>query len=201
MQSKAAFELAYQDIKTAFAYYLQHYNQGRPIIIAGHSQGSLLAERLLKEFFDGTALSRQLVAAYVVGWVVPENLFYNLPLCKDSVKTGCICSWRTYRNGYTPSFKKNETFAVYVTNPISWTTEDVFVSRKMNKGSLLTKFNKLYKKTTDAKIQNGFVYTRKPRFPWSFLFFTKNYHVGDINLYYMNIRENVKQRIDNYWKK
>ena len=54
-----------EDVKAAFQYYLEHYNNGRPIIIASHSQGTTHAKRLLKEFFDGTALQHQLVAAYL----------------------------------------------------------------------------------------------------------------------------------------
>ena len=75
-----AFHLAYQDLKTAFQYYLDHYNNGRPIIIASHSQGSTHAIRLLKEFFDGKPLMHQLIAAYVVGMYIPQGSFTNLPL-------------------------------------------------------------------------------------------------------------------------
>ena len=53
--AKAAFELAYQDLKAAFVYYLENWNKGRPIIIAAHSQGTQHAKRLMKEFFDGHA--------------------------------------------------------------------------------------------------------------------------------------------------
>ncbi|MEY2646843.1 MAG: hypothetical protein RL158_819, partial [Bacteroidota bacterium] len=52
LKALAAFELAYQDVKAAFEYYLAHYNNGKPIIIASHSQGSTHSKRLLKEFFD-----------------------------------------------------------------------------------------------------------------------------------------------------
>jgi hypothetical protein len=45
-------------VKTAFLYYLQHYNNGRPIIIASHSQGATHGKRLLKEFFDGKELQK-----------------------------------------------------------------------------------------------------------------------------------------------
>src|SRR5215218_1133576 len=48
----AAFDTAYADVKKAFEYYLQHHNNGKPMIIAGHSQGAMLGKRLLKEFFD-----------------------------------------------------------------------------------------------------------------------------------------------------
>ena len=195
VKSKAAFAIAYADIKSAFEYYLLHYNHDRPIIIAGHSQGALMAEKLLHDYFENKPLEKQLVAAYIIGWPVPKTYFKNLPMCSDSSQTGCICSWRTLRKNYVPSYLKNENGNAWVTNPLSWTMNEDFVSRKMNKGSVLTKFNKVYKRAADAQIQNGLLYTRRPKFPWSFLFFTKNYHVGDINLYYINMRENVKTRI------
>lgn len=198
--SKAAFELAYADIKKAFEYYLQHFNNGRPIIIASHSQGSKLAERLLKEFFEDKLLYNKLVVAYILGWPVPKEYFTSLRICNDSLQTGCICSWRTFRKGYVPAFLENENGNSYVTNPLNWTSDDTYASKKLNKGSVLTKFNKVYKGTTDAQISNGFLYVKKPVFPWSFLYFTKNYHIGDINLFYLNIRENVRKRIGLFWK-
>jgi hypothetical protein len=202
-KEKAAktFDLAYEDIKNAFGYYLKNWNNGRPIIIASHSQGSLHAERLLKEFFEGKPLQHKLVVAYVIGWPVPKEYFSSLKMCSDSLQTGCVCSWRTFRNGYIPPLLKNENGNSYVTNPLNWTTGNEYASKKLNKGSVLTHFNKVYKQTTDAQISNGLLYVKKPKFPWSFLFFTKNYHVGDINLFYMNIRENIKGRIDAFRKK
>ncbi len=199
LKSKAAFEQAYADIKAAFVYYLSHYNQGRPIIIAGHSQGAFLSERLLKEFFENKPLSKQLVAAYIVGWPVPGHYYSSLSVCADSLQTGCFCSWRTYRIGYRPPFMQREKDTALVTNPLSWTTGPEFVSRTQNKGALV-RYNKLYHKSTDAQIKDGLLYTRKPRFPWSFLYRSKNYHVGDINLYYMDIRHNVAQRIAAFLK-
>lgn len=196
----AAFELAYTDIKNAFEYYLKNWNGGRPIIIASHSQGSLLAERLLKEYFEGKPLKNKLVVAYIIGWPVPKDYFSSLKICEDSLQTGCICSWRTVRNGFIPFYLKNENGNSFVTNPITWTSTNEFVSRKLNRGSVLTKFNKIYLGTTDAQISNGLLYTRKPKFPWSFLYMSRNYHVGDINLYYINIRDNVRQRINMFWK-
>jgi pimeloyl-ACP methyl ester carboxylesterase len=200
-QSHAAYEIAYSDIKAAFEYYLKHYNKGRPIIIAGHSQGAFMAERLLKEFFEDKPLKNKLVVAYLAGWPVPKTYFTSLEMCADSLQTGCLCSWRTFKNGFVPFYLKNENGNSFATNPITWTTSTEFASRKLNKGSILTKFNKLFKNTADAQIKNGLLYTRKIKFPWSFLLTSKNYHVGDINLYYVNIRENVSRRIAMYWKK
>jgi len=197
----AAFELAYQDLKNAFDYYLETWNKGRPIIIAGHSQGSMLGERLLKEYFEGKALMNQLVAAYLIGWPVPKNYFSALKMCEDSLQTGCICSWRTFRKGFVPFYLKKENGNSYVTNPLTWTTGNEYASRKLNRGSVLTKFNTVYKQTTDAQTSNGLLYINKPKFPWSFLYFTRNYHIADINLYYLNIRENVSKRTDLFRKK
>ncbi len=207
-----AFSMAYEDIKAAFEFYLQTWNKERPFIIAAHSQGSFLAERLLKEYFDVASnpdntnegivpLKNKLVAAYIIGWPVPKNYFTSLKMCTDSLQTGCICSWRTVRKGFIPYRLKNDKSNNLVTNPLSWTTGSEYISRQMNKGSVLTNFNKVYKQTTDAQISNSFLNVNKPKFPWSFLYFSRNYHVGDINLFYMNIRDNVRQRINSYWKR
>gem|GEM_PF-4872180 len=40
----------------------------------------------------------------------------------------------------------------------------------------------------------------KPNVFGKILFNKKNYHVGDINLFYLNIRQNVKTRIGAFWK-
>lgn len=201
-KAATAFELAYADLKSSFEYYLKTWNKGRPIIIAAHSQGSLLGERLLKEYFQDSLLSlrKQLVAAYIIGWPVPKEYFVSLKMCEDSLQTGCICSWRTVKKGFVPFYAKKEKGNSYVTNPLTWTTGTEYAPRKLNKGSLLTQFNRLYKQTTDAQIDNGFLYINKPKFPWSFLFFKRNYHIADINLYYINIRENVAKRIGMYFK-
>jgi hypothetical protein len=197
-QQEEVFDKAYTDIKNAFEYYLLHWNSGRPIIIAGHSQGAKFAERLLKDYFEDKPLYNKLVVAYIAGWPVPEKYFASLKMCADSLQTGCICSWRTLRNGYVPSYLRTENGNSQVTNPLTWTTDDQYAPRKLNKGSVLFKFNKLYKYTTDGRIANGFLYVKKPKFPWSFLYFRRNYHVGDINLFYVNIRENIGQRIRSF---
>ena len=194
-----AFATAYADIKAAFEYYLKNYNHGRPIIIASHSQGSTHALHLLKDFFENKPLQKQLVAAYIVGMTIPKNSFSSLKMCEDSLQTGCVCGWRTFREGYKAPYIEAEKDFSLVTNPITWKTDSEYAHKKMNSGSVLLKFNKVYKRTTDAQIYEGVLWVKRPKFPWSFLYSTKNYHVGDINLYYMNIRKNVGQRINSYF--
>ncbi|MEO8852771.1 MAG: DUF3089 domain-containing protein, partial [Ginsengibacter sp.] len=94
--ANSALDTAYEDVRNAFIYYLKNYNNGRPIIIASHSQGTLHAGRLLKEFFEGKPLQKQLVCAYIIGLPVFTNYFSELSPCKDSTQTGCFVTWRTF---------------------------------------------------------------------------------------------------------
>lgn len=193
--SGPVFAEAYNDIRAAFQEYMKEYNHGRPIIIAGHSQGALMAERLLREFFDGKDLRKQLVAAYVVGWPVMRNYFQELRVCSTPQQTGCFCSWRTFQEGYQPGYIEKEPTTAYVTNPLNWSTDGDYAPRELNKGSVLRNFSQVIPNTTDARVNGGVLWVKKPRFPGSVLFLSRNYHIGDINLFYMNLRENVEQRI------
>lgn len=192
------FNLAYNDVKEAFEYYLEHYNNGRPIIIASHSQGTKHAGRLLKEFFENKPLYKNLICAYIIGMPIPENYFSAIPVCKDSSQTGCYVGWRTYKKGYTPDFIKNEKFKCVVVNPLNWKISDEEVSIKKNKGGVLKNFNKIVPHVVDAKINNNILWSCKPDVFGKMFFTAKNFHIGDINLFYMNIRENVDVRIQSY---
>ena len=70
-----AWNIAFKDVKNAFQYYLENFNEGKPIIIASHSQGSMHAKELIKIFFDDKPLKNQLVAAYLVGTRILPNEF------------------------------------------------------------------------------------------------------------------------------
>ena len=200
VDAQKALNLAYEDVRSAFQYYLDHFNHGHPIIIAAHSQGSSHAIRLLREFFDGKPLQQRLVVAYVAGMNIPLNAFTQLEPCRDSMQTGCFCGWRTFKNGYEPNLivKYQES---YVTNPLNWQTNDAYAGYDLNKGAVLIKFNKLYPRVTDAQIHNNILWVNRPKFPGGFLYRLNNYHVADINLFYINIRRNVRTRIEAFRKK
>ncbi|MES1224694.1 MAG: DUF3089 domain-containing protein [Bacteroidota bacterium] len=192
---RAALRNAYKDVRAAFLYYLEHYNHGRPVIIASHSQGSTHAIRLLREFFDDNVKKKKLIAAYIPGMTIKKSYFTYLTPCKDSSATGCFVGWRTFKVGYEPDFVKEENGDCFVTNPLTWTTTDEYAPKSLNKGGVLTGFNKIVPEVADAQIHDDVLWTHKPHFPGSFFFRRKNYHVGDINLYYMNIRENLRTRV------
>jgi hypothetical protein len=192
----AAFDLAYKDIKNAFIYYLEHYNQGRPIIIASHSQGTTHSTRLLKEFFDGKPLAKQLVCAYLIGMGVKKNQYEKISVCNDPLQTGCFVSWRTYRNDFKDSIINRTDSSIAVVNPITWSTTNEIIGREKQQGAVLYNFNKLYQHTQGAQVEGNALWVSHPRFPGSFLYNKKNYHAGDINLFYVDIRKDVSRRID-----
>lgn len=201
-EAATAFEIAYADVKSAFEFYLKNYNHNRPLIIASHSQGTKHAGRLLKEFFENKPLQNQLVCAYIIGMPVAENYFTSLKPCSDSLATGCFVSWRTFkRESAEPQFILNEKFTSVVINPLTWTNETGFVSSQQNKGGVLKNFNHVVPHVVSAQIHNNILWSSKPDVPGKILYTQKNYHVGDINLFYMNIRENAAARINAFLRK
>lgn len=160
-----------------------------------------MAIRLLKDYFDNKALQKNLVAAYLVGWPIAQNIFETITVCSTPVQTECFCGWRTYRVGYLPEYIPKEAAVSYVTNPLTWRTDTLYAGRELNKGSVLRDFNEIVPATADARIHNGILWSGKPQFRGSVFFTTRNYHIADINLFYMNIRENVEQRIYSFLKK
>lgn len=200
-KANTAFDTAYSDVKRAFQYYFYHFNNGRPIIIASHSQGTVHAKRLLKEFFEGKPLQRQLVCAYLVGMPVFVNYFSSIKPCADSTATGCFVSWRTLQEGYMPDFVKKETQKSYVINPLNWSMDTAMAPAGLNKGAVLRNFNRVIPGLVHAQIHENVLWVNKPKFPGSILLKMKNYHIADYNLFYENVRENTGTRIRAFLKK
>lgn len=196
------FKFAYEDVKNAFQYYLDNWNNSRPILIAAHSQGSTHAKRLLKEFFESKPLSKKLVAAYIIGIAIEENYFTELSPCNDSNQINCFIGWRTYRTDFLTEKIKNEKFVSVVTNPLTWQTQNnSYGSFEQNKGAILLSFNNVKKNIIDAQIHDNVLWISRPKLWWSWFYPIRNYHIADINLFYVDIRMNVLNRINNYFLK
>jgi hypothetical protein len=200
VNARKAFEIAYKDVKEAFENYLKYHNNGRPIIIASHSQGTTHSALLIKEFFDGKPLQKQLVAAYLLGMPVSKKYYENISPCENANDVGCIISWRTFKINYNPS-KVPKGDSILVTNPLSWKTNDEYVPKSANLGGVMLDFAKVRSEFTDAQVNNGVLWASKPKFPFSFLYWNRNYHPGDINFYYYNIQQNAIDRINSHLKK
>jgi len=103
-------EIAYADVAAAFQYYLDHDNQGRPLVLLGHSQGSTMLRMLLQRKFDQVPeLRSRLITALLIGGdvLVPPGgkvgeTFQNLPVCTSETETGCVLAFRSYAEGYPP---------------------------------------------------------------------------------------------------
>jgi hypothetical protein len=131
----------------------------------------------------------------------PEHYFKKIFPCKDSLSTGCFAGWRTYKSNYNDTtYILKEKFKSWVTNPLSWKTDTMYMDKSYNKGGILKNFNTLKPYLVDAQVHGNILWCNKPKFFGSFLLKTSNYHIGDINLYYLNIRENVQTRIKMYYK-
>ncbi len=187
-----ALELAYRDVEAAFDHYLAHWNDGRPFIVAAHSQGAYLGMRLLRQRIEGTPLQGRLVVAYLVGWPVRQHYFTQIPPCITAEQTGCFCSWRTWRRDAAPQLPPQP--EVVCTNPLTWSIQEGRADRSLNLGGVLRHLCKVYPALTDAEVYQGYLLASKPHFPGRFLLTRKNYHVGDLNLYYINVRKNAEER-------
>ena len=196
---QAALDLAYTDVKAAFQYYLAHYNQGRPIVLAGHSQGTAHATRLLHEFFDhDPKLRRQLVAAYLIGFKVRPDEYQTIRPCPDSLATGCFVTYNSVAAGH--DFPPFHPYAA--TNPLTWMLDTLLAPAALNRGGVGMDFKRLDPRVTTAQIHHGLLWVTPPK-PGGYPRFLlpgrpelrHSFHIADYGLFYMNIRENAQARV------
>ncbi len=199
---KKALDLAYNDLRDAFIYFIENYNNGRPFIIASHSQGTLHAKRLISEFIDGKKIQKKLIAAYLVGWKVDPDEFDNLKPMSSPDEIGGFVAWNTYKiNKYPRKNTYEEYFRGGVTsNPITWDKSTV-TDKSLHKG-LLYRDLKVFPKSLSIKVIDGMVWSTVPNLPGK-LFFSaiKDYHFADINLFWVDIQKNAKLRVKQWFLK
>lgn len=195
-KTEQAFKMAYWDVRAAFLYYLKHYNNGRPFVLAGHSQGGSHLISLLMEFENATFMKEQMVVAYIVGMPVFNHYFQQLKPCENESQTNCYCSWSTFAYNFSPT---NFYSGAVVTNPINWTIDGTYANYEDNLGGVGFRFNRVIPNFTDARSKDGILWIRKPNYFLGKLPIN-NYHIADINLFWMNIRKNVADRINSYNK-
>ena len=197
-----ALNLAYNDIKEAFTYYLENFNNDKPFIIASHSQGTVHAKRLIAEFIDGKELQKKLIAAYLVGIKVFEDEFKNIKPMNSANETGGFVTWNTFKFNKYPRKDNYENWfkGGVTTNPITW-DDSKETKKDLHKG-LLYRDLKIFSQNIDIKLIDGIVWSTVPNVPGKILLQTvRSYHFADINLFWEDIRENAKLRVDQWFRK
>ncbi|MEL6591957.1 MAG: DUF3089 domain-containing protein, partial [Bacteroidota bacterium] len=193
---RKALELAYEDVKSAFEYYLEHYNQGRPFFIASHSQGSMHAIRLTREYLDGGTFGERLVAAYILGWPFQADTFQSIPVCNDPRQTGCVMGWCTFREGYEPGNLNTFYQDAVVVNPLNWKADGTPATAEEHDGFLKGNYKSFKKEALSVRQHQGILWTSNPIPVLGAT--VKNYHVGDFNLFWLDVRENAAERLEAY---
>jgi len=101
--------LGYNDVLDAWNYYLQHDNQGRGVVLIGHSQGSGVLTQLIKNEIDGKPVQSRIVSALLLGTSLPVpkgkdvgGAFQSLPLCHSAKQTGCVVTYASFRSNVPP---------------------------------------------------------------------------------------------------
>jgi Protein of unknown function (DUF3089) len=218
---KAALQLAYEDVERAFDYFIEHYNQGRPFILAAHSQGSVHVRTLLERRITGTPLRERLVAAYPIGFGIDREEMAktvpDVPVCESAEQIGCVVTWNAVGPHAQPWGDPRKNICV---NPLTWRADGAAAQASLNLGGVtypgtfegtladvkgvpqdfIAAKPVLETGVADAQCVDGMLlvkeihsknYAARPMG-------RDNYHIYDYNLFHMNLRKNVEQRVKKY---
>ncbi len=202
------FDIAYSDIKEAFLYYLKHENHGRPIILAGFSQGAQMCLKILEDFFRDEELNTQLVAVYALGWPLEKEFVKKNPHIKPAQNEndfGVVVAFDCEAPELNSSPINPENLKSYSINPLNWKTDSTPANKDLNLGACFTDYSG--KITSEIKnfcgcyIEEGRGVLKVPGitssdFPPVVSFLPLgSYHVYDYLFFFRNLQENVKTRI------
>lgn len=105
-----AYQTAYGDVLDAWTHYIANDNDGRGVILVGHSQGAGMLRRLVREEIDTEPVLRdRLVAAYLLGTDFPVPVgedvggeLAEIPLCRAADQVGCVVAYASYPASLPP---------------------------------------------------------------------------------------------------
>jgi len=190
----------------AFDYYIKYKNNGRPFILAGHSQGSNVLLNLLSEYMaKNPDVYKRMIAAYVIGYSVTNTYLAKNPHLKfaqGADDTGVIISYNTQSPDLAAGKNPVVLPGALVINPITWTTSSVLADKSMGLGSFMPVDGVLVKvqQYADAQVDaaKGALITTANPTGLQLGFGPGVYHSYDYPFYYFNLRENAANRISNY---
>ena len=215
-EGQRAVNLAYRDVLQAFDQFRQSVDEATPIILAGHSQGSLHLTRLLSEEVTNKPIADRIVATYAIGW--PISIQHDLPAmgmpaCDNPSQTGCVISWSSYAEPADPSLML-EAYSntrgldgvlradspILCSNPINGTVGGAAImdgnlgtlvpGNDLSDGELLTG-------AVPARCdERGILLIGDPPEMGNYVLPGNNYHVYDIPLFWANLQEDVARRAE-----
>lgn len=196
------------DVEQAFDYYMTHFNAGRPFILAGHSQGSLVLIRLLKDAFNDVERKNKLVTAYLIGYTVTNSDLSacGLELATSAQQTGAIITYNTQSEDATGSPVLLD--GALCVNPLSWTNTSEVAPKERNLGAVFFTdtgdVDSIVPHFTNAWIDaNGALVAGNVEVEtYSDAYFPEGvFHKFDYSFFYNNLVENVGVRINAYQQK
>ena len=206
---KPYLDIAYDDVSAAFEYYMENINDGRPLILAGFSQGAQHALRLLEDYFDDPEYSDLLVAAYCIGWrITAEDLEKSphLKMAEGEDDTGVIVMFSTEAPEADSSIIVPEGIRTLGINPLNWRTDSTLADRSLNIGACFTDYSGAI--TGEMPNLTG-CYLDEDRgtlkavdiIPEDYsnsLFPDGVYHLYDYQFFFRNLEENVRTRLESW---
>ncbi len=202
-----------KDVTAAFDYYIKHYNNNKPFILVGHSEGANVLLLLLKNYMhDNPDIYSRMICAYVIGYPITAefiNANPHLKFAEGADDTGVIISYNTQ----SPSVVAGANLVMgnqigLVINPINWKKDETLATVSESLGSYmpidsLGNFGKvlgfadaiinLNKGVLECSSVND-----SAMFKISGALGLGVYHSFDISFYYYNLRENAEMRINNF---
>ena len=192
-----------EDVYAALDYYFAHLNCGRPFILSGHSQGTILMIRVLADYMRRRPEEySRMVAAYVPGYSITRDYLRENPhlrFAEGADDTGVIISYNTEaptHEGINPVVLPG---AVAI-NPVSWSRGYERAPKEQSRGSVIK--GRFIPQYADAQIEEGtgrlVCTTAEPRRLHSNFFPDGIYHMHDFGLYFYDLRRNAETRIEKY---
>ncbi|MFN4112776.1 MAG: DUF3089 domain-containing protein [Sphingomonadaceae bacterium] len=217
--AEKAIAAAYDDVRQAFAFFVSSIDPDMPIVLAGHSQGSLHLLRLMREELAGSEIAPRIAAIYAVGWPisVPHDLpALGFPACATPSQPGCVMSWSTFAEPADPSDvlgsyaastgfdgKPRGKSPILCTNPLTGAVGGT-ADAALNLGTLIPEKDyisgTLMRGAVSARCdERGLLLIGDPPDVGDAVLPGNNYHVYDIPLFWANLQADVVQRVE-AWK-
>lgn len=209
---ESLYYCASQDIYNMLDYYFENLNEGRPFILAGHSQGSVWLSVILEDYMkEHPEYLENMVAAYAIGYSITEDYLernLHLKFAQGAEDIGVIISYNTEGPGNKDAYNCVVTEGAISINPINWKLDDTYASAEENLGSLDTK-GEIVMNQADARVDTdrGVVICESMEVSSELAeamgkyFGPESFHLQDYSLYFRNLQQNVADRVAAFMSK